>query len=94
VLDEVRKAPLIVVLEDRTGVDDEAQLHALFRPRVPADVIAKAVRQPSTRTAGSSGITAAPVCRAGACAPIEPASGSAIRQSRSARARERIMKVG
>ena len=45
VLDEVREPALIVVFEDRAGVDDEPELGAALRLLVRADVVAQAVRQ-------------------------------------------------
>ena len=45
VLDEVREAELVLVLEHRAGVHDEPQLGALFRLVIDADVVADAVRQ-------------------------------------------------
>ncbi len=49
VLDEVREAALVVVLEHRAGVDGEAELGAPGRLGVVADVVAQAVRQRADR---------------------------------------------
>ncbi len=43
VLDEVREPPLVVVLENRSGVDHEPELGATLRLLVDAEVIAQAV---------------------------------------------------
>ena len=45
VLDEVSQPQLLVGLQDRAGIHDKAQLSALFRLQIPADVVANAVRQ-------------------------------------------------
>ena len=45
VLDEVRQPSLIVVFENRSGVDDQPELGAALRLLIPADVVAQAVRQ-------------------------------------------------
>ena len=45
VLEEVRETALVIVLEHRSGVDDEPQLRAFLRLRVTPDVITNAVRQ-------------------------------------------------
>jgi hypothetical protein len=45
VLDEVGDAELVVVLEDRSGVDHEAELRTLLREGVAADEISEPVRQ-------------------------------------------------
>ena len=45
VLDEVREPALVVVFENRAGVDDEPELGALLRLLVGADVVVQAVRR-------------------------------------------------
>ena len=45
VLEEVGESELVGGLENRSGVDDEAQLGALLRARVLPDVVSNAVRQ-------------------------------------------------
>ena len=49
VLDEVRQARLVVVFEDRAGVDDEPELGALLRLLVGPDVVLEAVLEGSDR---------------------------------------------
>jgi hypothetical protein len=45
VLDEVCEPALVVVLENRAGIDDEAELGASLRLLILAEVVAKTVRQ-------------------------------------------------
>ncbi len=45
VLDEVRQAPLVVVLENRTGPHDQAKLEAMLGIPVMTNPVAQAVRQ-------------------------------------------------
>ena len=52
VLGEMRQPALVVVFEDRPGLDDEAQLGALLGLLVGADVVAQAIRQRSDRDLG------------------------------------------
>ena len=52
VFDEVRQPLLIVVFENRTGLDNEPQLSAVRRLGVRADVIAEAVGQPPNEHVG------------------------------------------
>jgi len=53
VLDHVREAALILVLENRAGIHYQSQLGPLLRLVVFADVVAHAVRQDA---AGNGGI--------------------------------------
>jgi hypothetical protein len=52
VFDEVRQPKLIVVFENRTGLDNKPQLSAVRRLGVRADVIAEAVGQRSNEHVG------------------------------------------
>ena len=45
-LDEVRRPELVVVLENRPGVDDQPQLGAALRTCVPPDEVRQPVREP------------------------------------------------
>ena len=54
-LDEVREPALVVVLEDRAGVDGEPERRALLRLLVRQDVVGEAVRQLAGRSVGSNG---------------------------------------
>ena len=47
VLDEVRRPELVVVFEDRAGVDDEAQFGPSFGPLVGPDEVRQPVGEPS-----------------------------------------------
>ena len=49
VLDEVRESALVFVLEDRSGIDGEAELRSPLRLPVQADVVAQPVRQRADR---------------------------------------------
>ena len=44
-LDQVGHALLIIVFQNRTGLDDQPQLRAFLRFLIAADVIAHAVRE-------------------------------------------------
>ena len=55
VLDEVGKPELVVVLEDRAGVDDQAQLGAVFWLVVFVDEVGEAVRQGAGGNLGIGG---------------------------------------
>ena len=52
VLDDVGQAALVLVLEDRAGVDDQAQLGPVLRLPVLADPVAEAVRELADRDPG------------------------------------------
>ena len=55
VLDHVGQAQLILVLEDRAGVDDQAQFGPVLRLPVLADVITEAVPELADRDLGVDG---------------------------------------
>lgn len=55
VLDHVGQAQLVLVLEDRAGVDDQAQLGPVLRLPVFADVITEAVPELADRDLGVDG---------------------------------------
>ncbi len=45
VLDEVRQAALVVVFQDRAGLDDQAQFELVFGARIALDVVGQAIGQ-------------------------------------------------
>ncbi|NTU51754.1 MAG: insulinase family protein, partial [Candidatus Aminicenantes bacterium] len=55
VLDDVGQAELVLVLEDRAGVDDKAELGPVLRLPVLSDPVAEAVRKTADRDPGVDG---------------------------------------
>ena len=83
VLQEVRVAELVVVLQHGARVHDQPQLGALLRPHVLADVVADPVRQgPDLHPAGRSAAGAASD-GAGVCAPSGRATATRTTRERA-----------